>query len=712
MLAPALLVPGLVLVGGVAGATGQSIPLCTLPAAPGATVGPDPWCTELVPVPEFRTARSVLELRAETSPFGIAVTSDGRPRQDIVIIIDGLPEPHTIGASAYVAWATDLVMARSSRLGIVTNGRNVLPNVDENQFRVLVSAETSPAAAERTGRIILRGTSPSVRLLGHRDVAAAGMPGVRAERAHADHGADSAWPMPDMDPSMALMPGMAGLHPAVTPFLPGKGVDPATLPAVEPRRIARLTDGDTLRLEAGLVKRRIGARSIVMYAFNRQHPGPLIQVTEGATIVVDFTNALDLPSSVHWHGVRLDNRFDGAVGVTQDAVQPGGRFLYTIRFPDAGLYWYHPHVREDIQQDLGLYGNMLVSSAQRDWLAPVHRDEILTLDDFLLAQGEPMPYGDEAPTHALMGRFGNVFLLNGEPGWTTRAAAGEVVRFWLTNVSNTRIFNISIPGATLKLTGGDIGRYEREQYVESIVLAPAERAIVDVRFEQAGRIPITNRVQSVNHMTGAFTPTVDTLGLIDVEARAAAPGPATAFDTLRTHDDVVAGFAQVRAAMNRPVDHEIELGMDTERLSGALLSTMLLGYAPPVDWNDGMPDLNWLMTGNDLVWTIREPASGRSNMDIRWRFDAGTLARIRLLNPATAFHPMSHPIHIHGQRFVILSRNGVANDNFVWKDTAVIGVGETVDILLELSNPGRWMVHCHIAEHLGTGMMMVVEVGE
>jgi FtsP/CotA-like multicopper oxidase with cupredoxin domain len=150
--------------------------------------------------------------------------------------------------------------------------------------------------------------------------------------------------------------------------------------------------------------------------------------------------------------------------------------------------------------------------------------------------------------------------------------------------------------------------------------------------------------------------------------------------------------------------------MDTERLSGALLSTMLLGYAPPFDWNDGMPMMNWLMTANDVRWTLRDPATGRENMDIDWRFRVGDVARIRLRNPATAFHPMSHPVHIHGQRFVVLSRNGRPNGNLVWKDTVIVGVGETVDILLELSNPGRWMVHCHIAEHLGAGMMGVVVV--
>jgi len=685
--------------------------LCTLADLPGTAVGPEPWCAELVPVPDLRSARAVLELRPAASPFGVAVMRDGRHVHDVVVTIEGLPQAATLGAGGYVAWVTDLTLADAERLGSVSNGRNVLGRVMRNQFRVLVTAEPDVDAPTRTGRIVLRGTSPSVKLLAHRDVAAAGMPGVATgagDHAHADHG--GVWPLHPMDSGMPMLPGMAGLEPGVAPWRPGAGVDIDALPAVRARTVVRMSDGDTLRLVAGLVRKRIGARRFAMYAFNGQQPGPLIDVAQRSRIVVEFENRLEQPSAVHWHGVRLDNRFDGAPGVTQEPVPPGGRFTYEVHFPDAGLYWYHPHVREDIQQDLGLYGNMRVRAPDSDWLGPVHRDEVVMLDDLLVTETGLMPWGREAPTHALMGRFGNVFLINGEPDWTLRAAPGEVVRLWLTNVSSTRIYNLSIEGARLKLVGGDIGRYERESFVESVVLAPAERAIIDVRFAGPGRHAITNRVQSVSHMLGSYTATVDTLGAVEVRGSAAAAGPGEAFEILRVRDDVVRGFDAFRPAFARPVDHELILGMDTERLSGALLSTMLLGYAPPVDWNDGMPMMNWLMTANDVRWTLRDPATGRENMEIDWQFRVGDVVKLRLNNPATAFHPMSHPVHIHGQRFVVLSRNGTPNDNLVWKDTVVVGVGETVDILLELSNPGRWMVHCHIAEHLGAGMMAVLLV--
>ena len=87
-----------------------------------------------------------------------------------------------------------------------------------------------------------------------------------------------------------------------------------------------------------LVRRTIKAHTFVMYAFNGQVPGPLIRVAQNATITVRFHNRIDLPSAVHWHGVRLDNRFDGVPGLTQEAVASGQDFVYRVHFPDAGIY--------------------------------------------------------------------------------------------------------------------------------------------------------------------------------------------------------------------------------------------------------------------------------------------------------------------------------------------------------------------------------------
>src|SRR4029077_17932222 len=150
-------------------------------------------------------------------------------------------------------------------------------------------------------------------------------------------------------------------------------------------------------------------------------------------------------TAIHWHGVRLENRYDGAPMTTQAAIAPGGTFRYVVTFPDAGIYWYHPHVREDSQQDLGLYGNLFVRSPDAGFFAPADRGEVLILDDFLVDdKGAAGPYGADASTHALMGRLGKLFLINASPDYTLGVVRGEVVRFFLTNASSTRVFNVSI----------------------------------------------------------------------------------------------------------------------------------------------------------------------------------------------------------------------------------------------------------------------------
>ena len=129
-------------------------------------------------------------------------------------------------------------------------------------------------------------------------------------------------------------------------------------------------------------------------------------------------------------------------------------------------------------------------------------------------------------------------------------------------------------------------------------------------------------------------------------------------------------------------------------------------FFQPVEWTGSMPMMNWASTGDQVRWILRDPETGRENMDIAWRFARGQTIKLRLVNERRAFHGMQHPIHLHGQRFIVLAMNGAALTDLAWKDTVMIPVGFTVDILVDLSNPGRWMLHCHIAEHLSAHMMM------
>ena len=506
-----------------------------------------------------------------------------------------------------------------------------------------------------------------------------------------------------------MLPGLRGVSPSVDPFLPGEGVDTASLEWAVPREVLHVSDGDTVALEARIVKRRIGGRTFVMYGFNGQYPGPLLRVAQNTRIVVRFRNAIDMPSTIHWHGLRLDNRFDGVPDVTQEAVPPGGEFVYEIVFPDAGLYWYHPHVREDIQQDGGLYGNMIVDPARADYFGPASREEFLMLDDLLVDGEQLLPYGRDAANFTIMGRFGNVMLVNGEERYAATVRPGEVVRFFVTNVSNTRSYNLSFAGHDMKLVGTDLSRYQREMMVESLVISPAERYIVEVRFPAAGTFALLNQVQVVDHMRGTFYAAVDTLGAVVVEGPAVEEADAllSSHSIMRTDAVLEAELAEFRPHFDRPVDHEILLTVDIEGLPILVQQFISIDtiYRPPVEWTDGMPNMNWLSTSNEVRWILRDQASGAENAEIDWRFHLGDVVKIRLRNDADAFHPMHHPIHLHGQRFLVLSRDGVENRNLAWKDTVLVPVGSTVDLLMEASNPGEWMIHCHIAEHLDAGMM-------
>jgi FtsP/CotA-like multicopper oxidase with cupredoxin domain len=427
---------------------------------------------------------------------------------------------------------------------------------------------------------------------------------------------------------------------------------------------------------------------------------------------VRFHNAIDLPSSVHWHGVRLDNRSDGAVGVTQEAVAPGAAFTYTVHFPDAGLYWYHPHVREDIEQAMGLFGNMLVDSPDSAYYSPANREEVLTLGDLMMQGDTLIPFGQEAPDFALMGRVGNVLLVNGEPDYTLHAHRGEVVRFYLTNTASSRTWNLSFGGAPIKLLASDVSRFEREARVKSVVLAPAERYIVEVRFDRPGRYPLINAVQAINHFRGEFEAEVDTLGMVTVDAEPATPDHGTAFAALRNNAEVSAEVDRYRRWFDKEPDKRITLTVQTNGLPLATVQFMTIdtAYYAPVEWVDGMPDMNWLSTTRQVRWVLRDDATGRENGDIDWHVRQGSVIKLRIFNDPKSFHPMQHPIHLHGQRMLVVSRDGVPTANLVWKDTALIPVGSTVDLLIDASNPGAWMLHCHIAEHLGAGMMLVLHV--
>ncbi len=695
---------------------------------------PDLYCIELLPAAGIDQGAGVARLVPPATPFGIAVTPAGEQLHDIAFALRDLPDPATLGPyTAYVAWATTPQLAPEMRLGVVANGEVVHGRVPYDRFLILITAEGSAAAPARAGRLVLRGTSASVRMQPHdlafllaglldtgaAAAAAAGSPAPGRD-AHAGHtmpATPGEWTPPPMYPGVSMPPALMTLRPDVASYLPA---DAGDVPVARPREFVRLRDGDRLDLTAAPVRRVLAGRTVTMLGFNGQYPGPLLEVSQRATVHVRFINHTDFPTAIHWHGLRLDNRFDGVPHVTQDPVPPGGTFDYEVTFPDAGIYWYHPHHREDVLQGLGLYGNLLVRSEEPGFFGPAHREEVLMLDDVLMAESGLVGFGLDSPTHALMGRFGNLLLVNGEPRWEARASRGEVVRLFLTNVSSTRVFNLSFQrdggaapaGVRMKVVASDLGRFAREHWVENVTIAPAERYVVDVRFESAGEVALVNRVRGIDHIQARFFDETQMVGLIRVSPDPATPDHAGAFDVLRTDAVLAAEIARYRPHFDRPADRELVLTLQTADLPFPLRPLMNFEsvYRHPVEWTGTMPEMDWVVTGRQAQWLLRDPADGRTNMEIDWRFRVGDLVKMRFVNDRGALHAMHHPVHVHGQRFLVLTVNGVPNTHMVWKDTMLLPAGFVAEVLVEMTNPGTWMLHCHVAEHIETGMRMVFEV--
>ncbi len=489
--------------------------------------------------------------------------------------------------------------------------------------------------------------------------------------------------------------------------IPGQQMSPVT-----ESQIVELKNGDTYDLVASAVKKNIGGKTYSMLAYNGSIPGPLIKVAQGAEVTINFTNNTDMKTLLHSHGVRMDNPFDGSQ-TSQKEMEPGETFSYRLKFPDVGMYWYHPHVREDYQQELGLYGGYLVIPNSQDYWSPVNREIPLFLDDILIEDGNIL-LSKKGADRTLMGRFGNVMLINGDEAYKLEMKEGEVVRLYVTNVANTRPFNFAIEGTRMKLVGADGGAYEQESWADSVVLGPSERAIVEVLFDNAGTYAIQNKTPEKTYALGSIT-------VLNQEIE---ESYAAQFGTLRSHAETIASIEPYRFLFETAPDKRIALsvdmtggmmsGMGGHMMSdGTMMGGMSMGEVPEggIEWEDtDMQMMNEMSNAEMVKWRIIDQDTGKKDMDIDWTFKKGEPVKIRIFNDPKSMHPMQHPIHFHGQRFLVVSRDGVPQTNLVWKDTVLVKAGETVDIVLDTSNPGTWMAHCHIAEHLEAGMMLKYSV--
>ena len=572
----------------------------------------------------------------------------------------------------------------------------------------------------------------------------------------------------------------------------------AGLPEASSPRIVRLYDGDSFDLRIYPVRKRIGDAVVRMLGYNGSIPGPTLHVDQGSEITVRVTNDGDVEATVHWHGLRLQNLYDGVPQETQAPIQPGESFTYKLRFPDPGLYWYHPHIREDFAQEMGLYAPIIVEPSDSSYWPRVDRQMTITLDDVLIEDGKLAPFKRSGPTFTAMGRFGNAMLINGESEFSAEVAAGEIVRLYLVNTANTRIFNFALRGASMKLVGGDSGRYEHEEFVEEVLLSPSERAVVDVLFDTAGEVHLEHRTPEHTYDLGAFS-----------VAGAAISDAAASFGELHTDPELTTERVLIEHDLERDPDKVLSIVASMPLLYGGEVQTASsyvcpmhpevissepgtcpkcgmklvptqsetpapVSYVCPMhsevtsaepgtcpkcgmrlvpsdalpasasdrheghahsehdhdghehgghdhrdhgdhgdglEWEDLMPEINRATDPTNMIWKLVDRETGAENHAISWRFIVGERVKIRLVNEMDSDHPMHHPFHIHGAgRFLILSRDGRPEPNLVWKDTLLLRAGETVDILLYVTNPGLWMAHCHIAEHIEGGMMFSFNV--
>jgi FtsP/CotA-like multicopper oxidase with cupredoxin domain len=291
----------------------------------------------------------------------------------------------------------------------------------------------------------------------------------------------------------------------------------------------------------------------------------------------------------------------------------------------------------------------------------------------------------------------------------------------------------------MKLVGGDSGRYEHETFIDEVLLSPSERAVVDVLFDTPGTCPVEHRTPDRTYV----------LGTVTVRDEPAADSFAAEFEVLRASPELIAQRARLGTHWERPPDKTLAFvslmpGMypphDEATVTawtcpmhpeiiraepgtcpicgmklvpapeGTVVPDEPAAHAHPVsdglEWEDLMPESNQATNPTNMIWKLVDQDTGKVNWEIDWAFRVGDQVKIRLINGMEQDHPMYHPFHIHGAgRFLVLARGDTPEANLVWKDTVLIRAGETVDILLDVSNPGLWMAHCHIAEHIQSGMM-------
>ena len=411
-----------------------------------------------------------------------------------------------------------------------------------------------------------------------------------------------------------------------------------------------------VNLEAGAGPWDIGGGFAPLegWSYNGQTPGPTIEARRGETLVVRLTNRLSEPTTIHWHGLRLEPAMDGTQAV-QRSIEPGETFEYRFALPDAGTFWYHPHANETVQLERGLYGALVVRGGD-DPLVDAER--VMAFDDVTLdRRGRLARPGGWLERHN--GRQGRVGLLNGRVQPSFEMAAGQIERWRLLNASSARYVRFSVGGAPFRIIGTDGGLIEAPVEATDVLLAPADRVDILVGPFEEGRVL---DLQSLEYNRGlGLKGTAMPFGSVIVGP--VRPSVAAVPERLRTIDPI--------APADTPATRDVRLG---GRLSFRRGVDFMVNGEPH---HHGQP----VRVGELQVWNV--------------------------INET----PIDHPFHLHGFFFQVLEVNGVAPAFRSWEDTVNVPPKSTARIAwMPDDRPGPWMAHCHILEHHAAGMMLHFDV--
>lgn len=454
-----------------------------------------------------------------------------------------------------------------------------------------------------------------------------------------------------------------------------RGAAGASVAGLLPRSAA----ADSVRLTAAPAKAPLvpGQPETAVWTYNGKVPGPEIRVRQGQRARVTVQNRLAEDTTVHFHGIRLPNAMDGVPHLTQLPIESGGTFTYEFDLPDAGTYWYHPHVNSATQVGRGLSGAFIVEERQP---VAVDRDIVWVLDDWRLERDAQIS-DDFGNMHdkAHNGRLGNTVTINGRVPEDFAVRRGERIRLRLINAANARVFTLKFAGHRPMVIANDGQPVVPHAPPENaVVLGPAMRT--DLIVDMTGRPG--ERFQIIDDFYRGRAYRLLDLVYDGTAVRERPPGTpiALAANTMPEPDTA------------RAERHEVTLnggmmGMGMMRSRGIGASMMDMMHSGKV----------WFINGRAVLGHVAEPML--------------TLERgqsyILMLDNETMWH---HPMHLHGHSFRVTGRNGAPTPHREWRDTVLMAPREKVEIAFVADNPGDWMFHCHILEHQESGMMGVIRV--